>query len=331
MPLQPSQAAPVGQHPCTNTLVLGFKTLPFPAAWLLGSSWGSLDTVQEIIKFSHLPELSSNCYQWFFLSPFILALLALPLKHSKNKGTDWDCLWQEGSKSMHIKPCWTEVVKHISTSSLPGSVQGCDQTFIPRPGPPHLRCRSAAFPGCIHGSFLPLCCLSYLLPHSPERGWVASVCNEAKELNVFLRITTKLVLPEKTQTEIGSGEQLSRGRKGQRKNTGWNYEVIPEKGKYSRFISNSSTSKIWKRQFLLSHIQTSQESNTQHHWIHIHASSNLPGNLSVFLYPQCLMFKSHYRCYLQKLHNGKFCKTRTAGTDSHCIRSSWDQALTVFH
>lgn len=129
MPLQPSQAAPVGQHPCTNTLVLGFKTLPFPAAWLLGSSWGSLDTVQEIIKFSHLPELSSNCYQWFFLSPFILALLALPLKHSKNKGTDWDCLWQEGSKSMHIKPCWTEVVKHISTLSLPGGAGKCSRLW----------------------------------------------------------------------------------------------------------------------------------------------------------------------------------------------------------
>lgn len=172
-----------------------------------------------------------------------------------------------------LSPCTSNLVelRLLSTSALrafregQGSVQGCDQTFIPRPGPPHLRCRSAAFPGCIHGSFLPLCCLSYLLPHSPERGWLASVCNEAKELNVFLRITTKLVLPEKTQTEICSGEQLSRGRKGQRKNTGWNYEVIPEKGKYSRFISNSSPSKIWKRQFLLSHIQTSQESNTQHH------------------------------------------------------------------
>lgn len=54
-------------------------------------------------------------------------------------------------------------------------------------------------------------------------------------------------------------------------------------------------------------------------------------NLIVFLYPQYFMFKSQHRSYLQNLHNGKSCTTRTSGTDSHCIRSSWDQVPTVIH
>lgn len=51
-----------------------------------------------------LPELSCKCYQQFLLSPFLLALFTLPLKHSKNKGIDWDCHLQESSMPMHIKP-----------------------------------------------------------------------------------------------------------------------------------------------------------------------------------------------------------------------------------
>lgn len=228
MPLQPRQAAPTGQHPCTNTLVLGFKTLP--TAWLLGSSWGSLDTVQGIIKF---------CLNW----------AASAISNSSCLLSVWLCLlypWNTPKTRVltgivickrALCPCTSNLIelKLLSTSVLwacgerQGGVQGCYQTFIPRPGPPHSHCRSVAFPGCICGSSSPLRCLGYLLPYSSKHGWLASVCIE--EINVFLRITTKLLLPGKTQTEIGSGEQLSRSRKGQRKNIGWNYEVIPERGK----------------------------------------------------------------------------------------------------
>lgn len=210
MPLKPKQAAPVGQHPCTNALVLGFKTLP--TAWLLGSSWGSLDTVQGIKKF---------CLKWAataisnssWLLSFWLCLL-YPWNTPKTRVLTGIVICKRA-----LSPCTSKLVeqKLLSTSVLwacqerQGDVQGCDQTFIPRPGPPHLHCRSAAFPRCIYGSSLSLCCLSYLLPLL--KTWVVSSWVEAKEIDVVLRITTKLVLPGKTKTEIGSGDSCPEAEK----------------------------------------------------------------------------------------------------------------------
>lgn len=107
----------------------------------------------------------------------------------------------------------------------------------------------------------------------------------------------------------------------------WNYEVMLEKGKCSRYIYDSSASKIWRRWFHLLDFQTSHNANTQHPWSLVWVTFIFL-EISVFFYipnTSCLNDTTDLIC--------RNCTMEKAARPEQQIQTAtvWDQVPTAIH
>lgn len=151
----------MGPYPCTNTLIPGFKTLPFPTAWLLGSSWGSPGYCardnKTLICLSWTVAAISNSSCLF--SSWLCLIYTIISSKKTRVLTGVGTGKKEVIKPMHIKPGWIcYACQHVNLGLL-GETGRCSRllsNIYVKLSPPRLHTRWASFPRCIHGTSLPL-------------------------------------------------------------------------------------------------------------------------------------------------------------------------------